>query len=86
MIDIFTSKVMKNFSLCIFSILLFYYYILFIENILEVLISQEVKVKSSYPFGSCPNLGVKINIRHYDSFRRILKTNIYDIMTHFVVY
>ena len=33
-------------------------------------------MKSSYPLGSCPNLGLKINIRHYDSFRRILKTNI----------
>ena len=36
-------------------------------------------MKSSYPFGSCPNLGLKINIRHYesfDSFHRILKTNI----------
>ena len=33
-------------------------------------------MKSSYPLGSCPNLGLKINIRHYDSFRRTLKTNI----------
>ena len=35
-------------------------------------------MKSSYPLGTCPNLGLKINtcIRHYDSFRRILKTNI----------
>ena len=33
-------------------------------------------MKSSYPLGSCPNLGLKINIRHYDSFSRILKTNI----------
>ena len=33
-------------------------------------------MKSSYPLGSCPNLGLKINIRHYESFRRILKTNI----------
>ena len=33
-------------------------------------------MKSSYPLGSCSNLGLKINIRHYDSFRRILKTNI----------
>ena len=32
-------------------------------------------MKSSYPLGSCPNLGLKINIRH-ESFRRILKTNI----------
>ena len=31
---------------------------------------------SSYPLGSCPNLGLKTNIRHYDSFRRILKINI----------
>ena len=33
-------------------------------------------MKSLYSFGSYPNLGLKINIRHYDSFRRILKTNI----------
>ena len=33
-------------------------------------------MKSSYPLGSRPNLGLKINIRHYESFRRILKTNI----------
>ena len=33
-------------------------------------------MKSSYSLGSCQNLGLKINIRHYDSFRRILKTNI----------
>ena len=33
-------------------------------------------MKSSYLLGSCSNLGLKINIRHYDSFRRILKTNI----------
>ena len=26
----------------------------------------EPKVRSSYPLGSCPNLGLKINIRHYD--------------------
>ena len=31
---------------------------------------------SSYSLGSCLNLGLKINIRHYESFRRILKTNI----------
>ena len=29
-------------------------------------------MKSSYPLGSCPNLGLKINVRHYDSFRRVL--------------
>ena len=34
-------------------------------------------MKSSYPLGSCPNLGLKINTRHYDSFHRILKTNIH---------
>ena len=36
-------------------------------------------MKSSYPLGGCPNLGLKINtcIRHYESFRRILKTNIH---------
>ena len=33
-------------------------------------------MKSSYPLGGCPNLGLKIDIRHYESFRRILKTNI----------
>ena len=33
-------------------------------------------MKSSYPLGSCPNLGLKITIRHYESFRRILKTNV----------
>ena len=33
-------------------------------------------MKSSYPLGSCTNLELKINIRHYESFRRILKTNI----------
>ena len=40
------------------------------------------KVKSSYPLGSCPNLGLKTNIRHYDSFRRILKQDMtlrYDL-------
>ena len=38
-------------------------------------------MKSSYPLGSCPNLALKINIRHYESFRRILKTNVrhYDL-------
>ena len=47
-------------------------------------------MKSSYPLGSYPNLGLKINI-HYESFRRILKTNIrhYDsfcrILTDLVV-
>ena len=47
------------------------YLLLFIENILEVLVG----------------LGLKINIGHDDSFRRILKTNIrrYEFMTHFVV-
>ena len=30
-------------------------------------------MKSSYPLGSCPNLGLKINIRHYESFRCMLK-------------
>ena len=41
-------------------------------------------MKSSYPLGSCPNLGLKINIRHYDLFHRILKTNIrhYDSFHH----
>ena len=29
-------------------------------------------MKSSYPLSSYPNLGLKINIRHYESFRRIL--------------
>ena len=33
-------------------------------------------MKSAYSLGSCPDLGLKINIRHYDPFRRILKTNI----------
>ena len=33
-------------------------------------------MKWSYPLGSCLNLGLKINIQHYDSFRRILKTSI----------
>ena len=37
-------------------------------------------MKSSYPLGSCPNLGLKINTRHYDSFRRILKTNIKQLL------
>ena len=38
-------------------------------------------MKSLYPLGSCPNLGLKINIRHYESFRRILKNNVtrYDV-------
>ena len=30
-------------------------------------------MKSAYPLGSCPNLGLEINIRHYESFRRMLK-------------
>ena len=48
-------------------------------------------MKSSYPHGSCPNLGLKINIRDYKSFRRIFKTNIrhYDsfrrILTDLVI-
>ena len=48
-------------------------------------------MKSSYSLGSCLNLGLKINIRHYESFRRILKTNIrhYEsfrrILTHLVI-
>ena len=33
------------------------------------------KCETSYPLDSCPNLGLKINIRHYESFCRILKTN-----------
>ena len=34
-------------------------------------------MKSSYPLGSCPNVGLKINIRHYESIpRTILKNNI----------
>ena len=35
-------------------------------------------MKLSYPLGSCPNLGLKINIKHYESFCHILKTNIRD--------
>ena len=48
-------------------------------------------MKSSYPLGSCPNLGLKINIKHCESFRRILKNNIphYDsfrrILTDLVI-
>ena len=53
-----------------------YIFLLFIENILGVLIGLWLSVKSSYPLSSCPNLGLKISIRHYDSFRRILGTNI----------
>ena len=30
-------------------------------------------MKSSYPLGGCPNLGLRIDIRHHESFRRILK-------------
>ena len=65
--------------------------LLFTENILGVLTGKELKVKSSYPLGSCPNLGLKINIRHYESFRRLLKTNVrhYDsfrrILTDLVI-
>ena len=33
-------------------------------------------MKLSYPLGSCTNLGLKINIRHYDLFHCILKTNV----------
>ena len=40
-----------------------YYYLLFIENNSRVLIGQELWMKSSYPFGSCPNLR---HIRCYD--------------------
>ena len=45
-------------------------------------------MKSSYPLGSGPNLSLwlhrgilKTNIRHYESFRRILKNNVsrYDV-------
>ena len=36
-------------------------------------------MKLSYPFGSCPNLGLKINIRH-ESFRCILKTSIKQLL------
>ena len=65
--------------------------LLFIENILGVLIGKELRVKSSYPLGSCPNLGLIINIRHYESFRRMSKTNLrhYDsfcrILTDLVI-
>ena len=38
--------------------------LLFIENNSIVLIGQELWMKSSYPFGSCPNLR---HIRHYDA-------------------
>ena len=51
-----------------------------VYNILGVLIGWELKVKSSYPLGSCLNLGLKINIRilktnirHYESLHHILK-------------
>ncbi len=37
--------------------------LLFIENNSRVLIGQELWMKSSYPFGSSPNLQ---HIRHYD--------------------
>ena len=47
--------------------------LLFIENNSKVLIGWERWMKSSYPFGSCPNLELwhhhrilKTNIRHYD--------------------
>ena len=65
--------------------------LLFIKNILGVLIGQELKGKSSHPLGSCSNLGLKINVRHYDSFGRTLETNIrhYDsfrrILTDLVI-
>ena len=50
-------------------------------------------MKSSYPLGSCPNLGLRIhcgimktNIQHYESFRRISKNNVtsYDIALIYV--
>ena len=45
-------------------------------------------MKSSYPFGSCPNLGLKINTRRYELFRRILETNIqhYDSFRRILTY
>ena len=60
-----------------------YSLLLFIENIFGVLIGQELKVKLSYPLGSCPNLGLKIDIRHYESFRRILKQDMTSRYTAF---
>ena len=33
-------------------------------------------MKSSYSLGGCPNLGLIVNIRHPESFRRMLKTNV----------
>ena len=39
-------------------------------------------MKSSYPLGSYPNLGLKINIRNYESFHRILKKK-HDIIDSF---
>ena len=48
-------------------------------------------MKSSYSLGSCPNLGLKIAIRNYESFRCILKINVrhYDsfrrILTDLVI-
>ena len=52
-------------------------------------------MKSPYPLGSCPNLGLRLhrgilktNIRHYESFRRILKNNVtrYDVTLIYAVF
>ncbi len=56
--------------------------LLFIENNSRVLIGQELWMKSSYPFGSCPNLR---HIRHYDviwSYIEIIRH--YDVILSYI--
>ena len=63
--------------------------LLFIENNSKVLIGWERWMKSSYPFGSCPNLELwhhhrilKTNIRHYDVISSYIENTYTTLWRH----
>ena len=66
-----------------------YSFLLFIENNSKVLIGWERWMKSSYPFGSCPNLELwhhhrilKINIRHFDVISSYIENTYTTLWRH----